>query len=264
MTIKIPKNYMGKPIEGSLERVLASAPAIPDATTIAQPIVVPTPANINDPQNYIILPGKTHGNYSYPDLLVAMERTHRGKNWEDSHRALSQENSFMLNIRQFADFLNLIRSKKAYDGNGILIDERKIDSILDLILTVRDPWRSEWLDAKFESKGGLMGVGKKMHIQYGYGINSNGQLCFTSEFPLDDYLSSNKTPGIDTNDWLSNANKFGLPKSDVKDGNLYYWRPTDGSVAWFGANSVGAVLSCGRYASDAGSSLGVRAARPKK
>ncbi len=70
-----------------------------------------------------------------------MKTTHQGKNWKDSHSALNQEGAFMPTIRQFVDFLNLLRSGKAYDGRGKLVDKSKLDGILDEIYTVRDPWR---------------------------------------------------------------------------------------------------------------------------
>ncbi len=264
MTIKIPDNYMGKPIKGSLERVLANAPVIIDPTPAIQPMRNPTPANINDPQNYIILPGQSYGNYSYPDLLVAMDRTHNNKNWNDCHTALDQENAFMLNPRQFVDFLNVLRSGNAYDGRGSPADSQKVESMLDEILTVRSLWRSEWLDAKFESRGGTLGIGSKMYIKSGHSqtIISNTTLKSVDE-PLTDYLKSDKTPGIDLDSWLSNANEHGLPKANISDGSLYYWSPRNGKVVGFYAYSGGADLGCGRGPSSSYSSLGVRAARPK-
>lgn len=261
MTIKIPKNYMGKPIEGSLERVLASASTqnIPDSAPVIQPIVVPSSVIVNDPQNYIILPSKSHGNYSYPDLLVAMDRTHQGKNWTDAHAALHQEDAFMINIRQFVDFLNLLKSGAVLDGTGNPVPQPRIQSILDEILTVRSPWRSEWLDAKFEVKGGnILGMGKETYVNYDY---RNGQSTVAKK--LADYLKLDKTPGIDIDDWLANADQYGLPKESVKQGNLYYWYPRDGAVARFYAVSGRADLYCSWVPSYSDASLGVRAARAK-
>ena len=38
-------------------------------------------ARVQNPEGYIILPGKTHSTYSYPETLITMDRVHLGKNW---------------------------------------------------------------------------------------------------------------------------------------------------------------------------------------
>jgi hypothetical protein len=267
MKFIIPKYFMGKPIEGSLEKALAGAPSfqVAPAPQVAQN--PPTPANgISKPQDYIILPGVAHGNYSYPDLLVAMNKTHHGKNWYNAHEALSQEGNFMLGIRQFTDFLNLLRTGKAYDGAGKLINSQKIEGILDDIYKVESSWRSEWLDADFkvlDKKFGLFGG--KVVMNYEHRI-INGKLTPTrKDEVLEGYLDETKNPGIDLADWLTRATYQGLPPSDVKMGSLYYYKPgkDNNSVAGFGAGSGRAVLDCGGDPSGTGAALGVRAARAK-
>ena len=59
----------------------------------------------NDLEDYIILESKSHDSHSYPDLLVSKKRSHLSLHWFDAHKALNQENSFMLNLRQFVDYL---------------------------------------------------------------------------------------------------------------------------------------------------------------
>ena len=261
---------MGKPIKGSIERALTAAqlpqnpaPSITPPTTQNPP--TPTTA-VNDPHNYIVLPARAHGTYQYADTLVAMELSHKGKNWNDSHKLLADEGAYMLSIRQFVDFLNLLQSGSAFDGSGDPVQKPQLDEILDEIWTIRNPWRSEWLDAQFESRGGVIGIGSKIHIHYEHRF-VNGQL--TSQRPaeqLKDYLASNKTPGIILQDWLTTTNEHGLPKANsttVQNG-LYYWAPTNGYVAGFGADSDWAGLYCVWYPADSGSGLWVRAARENK
>ena len=258
MTIKIPRNYMGEPIEGSMERILAGSPLSPIPLT--QPFV-PTPVNINNPHDYIILPGATHGNYSYPEMLVSMERTHNGKNWNDAYAALINEGASMLSIRQFADFLSLLKSGNAFDGNALSIDKVKLDSILDEIYTVRSPWRSEWLDAKFTVTDKTFGIfGGKTFINYDHKL-INGQLVAQRNEELEECLMGDKQ--IDISDWLVNATSQGLPSKNVNDGNLYYWKPKNGTVAWFWAGSDWAGLICDGDPSGSRESLGVRLARAK-
>src|SRR3990167_8791027 len=109
------------------------------------PEIKPIPSNIQNPNSYLILPGRKHGNYEYPDLLVSTARTHQGENWSQACESLKQEDSFMLTIRQYVDFLNTLKSGNAYDGAGKKADKKALDGILDDILTIRDPWRGEWL-----------------------------------------------------------------------------------------------------------------------
>lgn len=259
---------MGKPIEGSLEKALAGAPT-PQIAPVTQPAPQnpPTPANgISNPKDYIILPGATHGKYAYPDLLVSMNRTHQGKNWYQSHEALAQEGNFMLGIRQFVDFLNLLRTGKAYDGTGKLTDSKRIEGILDEIYKVGGSWRSEWLDADFKVLDKKFGIfGGKVAMNYEHRM-VNGTLTPTrKDEVLEGYLDQDKKPGINLNEWLKNATYQGLPTSNIPDGDLYYWRPgkDNNSVAGFGADSGRAGLGCNRNPSNAGASLGVRAARKK-
>ena len=214
-----------------------------------------TPANIQNPKDYIILEGKIHGNYSYPDLLVSMDRKHYGKNWDDSHKALTDDGNFMLSIRQFVDFVKLLRTVNVYDGTGSLIgNNRKINGILDEIYKVGGDWRSEWLDAKFELSG------NKTFINYEH-RNQGGNIKSLRREQLADYLKEDRQ--IDLGSWLNNANNQGLPEPNVKNGSIYYWKPENERVAGFVADSDGADLGCDWDPSDSGSSLGVRLAREK-
>ena len=90
MKIQIPDNFMGKPIKGSIEKVLAGAPD-DGKVNIPQGVQsVPSPASVNNANEYLILQGRTHGNYSYPDTLVSMEMVHQGKrlSYEGGFRSL--------------------------------------------------------------------------------------------------------------------------------------------------------------------------------
>ena len=221
--------------------------------------------NIQSPEKYIFLPGKSHGSFSYSDMFVPMDRTHQGKNWSDAHLALYQEGAFMLTIRQFVDFLNLLRHDIVHDGNGRVVNKSKVGAILDDILTVRDPYRAEWLDADFKVKDKkLKVVGGKLYMNYEHTIVKGVVTSKRSE-EMQGYLAGDKTPGIDLDDWLKNALPSGLPSANFKDGKLYYYEPDwdNNSVARFCANSDWAYLVCSGYPSDTGGGLGVRACREK-
>ena len=188
-----------------------------------------------DEGEYIFMPSR--------NLYIAKERSHLDKNWYDAHKALHQERARMLTLKEFIDFLNLLKN-----GDG------DFKRIYNDITEVRSPLRGEWLDADFKM------INNQLHMNYNH-RTVNGELKPQNSEPLTDYLTSNKTPGISLEDWLSNPTPQGLPPSNNSDGNLYYWHPRDGRVAGFGADSGRAGLVCGRNPRDSDASLGVRAAK---
>jgi len=221
----------------------------------------PTAARVANPNSYIILPGKTHGSYSYPDLLVPTSRTHLNENWDQCSEGVVQEGSLMLTPRQHVDFISHLKAGRVYDATGSRIDSGKITAILDDILTVRSPYRAEWLDAKF-SKGGVLVIRKTWSIAY-HRIKSDGTLEKVTE-SLQECLRDNKTPGIDLDYFLGHATPQGLPPKNNPSGSLYYWHPRDGAVAGFFASSVRARLDCDWNPAFSYSGLGVRSAKIKR
>ncbi len=250
----VPVNPEG--LEKIAQSLLDEKPA-----TTTKPRARPSRATkVEKPENYIILEGQTHGSYSYPDLLVATSLSHKDKDWDATQAALHGKDSFMLTPRQYVDFLNLLRSGKAFYGSGKQIDSKTLERLYDEITEVRDPWRAEHLDAKF-SKGGIPVINTKWGITY-HKINQDGTLTPVTE-PLQDVLMSDKKPGISIDDWLKNATDQGLPSPKVSDGQLWYWHPRDGAVAGFDANSGGAGLGCYGNPQYSNSALGVRPCRVK-
>ena len=122
------------------------------------------------------------------------------------------------------------------------------------IAEVRDPWRAEWLDADFKV------INEILHINYNH-RTVNAELKPQNSEPLENCLMENKTPGIDLEAWLKNANRQGLPPTNIKKGSLYYWHPVNRRVAWFDASPARVGLCCVGYPWDSGSALGVRLAR---
>src|SRR3989344_6154432 len=202
-------------------------------------------------EQFIILEGRAHGSYSYSDLLVSIDKYLFNKNSYEQHEALHEINSFMLHPRQFVDFLNLIRTGKAYDGNGKRISTERLDSILGEIINIRDPLRAENLDAYFDVKN------RAMNIMY-YKLNADGKFEKVRE-PLQDCLMKDKC--INLQDYIKNANEQGFPNKNIKKGDLFYGYPILDAVARFNAYSDWAYLYCDRNPSDSYSSLGVRVAK---
>ncbi|MFH1710736.1 MAG: hypothetical protein ABH840_00320, partial [Nanoarchaeota archaeon] len=119
------------------------------------------------------------------------------------------------------------------------------------VVEVRDPWRAQWLNAKFEKrKNGLYMISENVLV--------NGKYE-TEEQKLDDFFVENKTPGISLDDWINSNAKHGLPHAKIAQGKLYYWAPVSGYVAGFDAGSGRAGLYCDWDADGSDPSLGVRA-----
>ena len=288
MAIKNPYKLFGEPVEGALEKFLAGAQR--DAgnnasAPISQPITPLIPAvNISDPSSYIILPGRKHGLYEYPDFLAAMHRLSHNSDVERAAKQLgfevansgteqggikyigniNREQAIKLNanlgnstltLRQFIDFKELLESglvNKAmvYNGAGRQLSTADIQPIYNEIFEVRKPWRSEWLDAIFTEQNG------DLFINYEHCLANNNLTPNKSE-KLEEYVTKNS--------WIdvSSFNKQGLPTKKSKAQKLYYYFPVNDTVAGFCADSGWAVLGCYRNPLGSYPSLGVRAARKK-
>src|SRR3989344_9511391 len=120
--------------------------------SIKYPKIEPT----SNSGNYILLPENEY----HKDLLVSKERKYLGKNWYQAHEELAKEDSYMLTIRQFVDFLKLLKSGNVYDENKNKILNKESNLILYDILNQKNPVRGEWLDAEFKE------IENKLYICY--------------------------------------------------------------------------------------------------
>ena len=247
-------------------------------------------------EGYIILPGDLRSD-KYHDLLVEVSRlkyspkveqvaTQLGLNLQNNDQgfigSINHEQALGLNRslenitlapRYFNDFLYLIYqgvkdNKEVYDAKGKKVDPSLLKKIWDDITEVRSPWRAEWLNAKFkgESKSGILNklgiLEDQFYITYDKVMDDGGVKQVTEELD-EDTLMKSRTPGISLENWLKNPTIQGLPRKNVQDGNLYYWKPTNGSVAGFGAGSDGTLLSCDGDPASSNVALGVRAKKIK-
>ena len=199
-------------------------------------MILPDLKNIEN-QEPINAPDSKKGFIYVPSikLYVSEEKNLHGKNWYQTHKELHKQNLQMLTIKQFAEFLKFLKENP----------NPKHEKILDEILTVREPWRAEWLDAYFEERKDGM-----------YILTKNK----TKAKKLSNYLDEDREPGIDLDYWLKNATSQRLPPKNTPKGSLYYWCPEDGRVARFYAYSDRAVLDCYRDPGYSDWSLGVRSA----
>lgn len=213
----------GKSNEDIEKMYLARLKAIKEAEkqkskpkTKQETIITPV-TNIQNPQNYLILEGRTHKNYFYPDLLVSMEKYHHNENWNTCQEVLHKGNAFMLTIRQFVDFIKLLKTGKAFNGKGKQADKATLDKILDEMFN----GGSEWLDAKYN--------GPINQLKITYHKIKNGNIKEITE-PLEDCLMK-ACNHIDIN----SANSQGLPTKESSNSRINYSAPHLSNVSWFGS-----------------------------
>lgn len=289
MTFNVPKNFLGKPVDGALEHILskkspASQPVAPVTRTARSSVSVPKPS---DPASWIILEGRSHGKKQYGDLYVAMHRLSYNSdvekaaldlgisglgntatekdgtpylgniNWNSALLINCALGNRTLSPRQFMDFLEDLRSgikgsKKLYDGSGAEVDPDVLKKVYEEIWGKRDPWRSEWLDAEFRDVNGTL------TMEYAHRFNSQTRRLEADEKePLEICLGEDCYVNMDT------LNGQGLPTQKSRKQTLYFWSPAHGKVARFNADSGGAGLSCGWGPRVSYSALGVRSVREK-
>ena len=79
-------------------------------------------------------------------LYLSENRYHQNKNWDETQEIVHKKGKRMPTIPEFVEFLKYLRSP---EGKKTI---KNAEKILDEIYTIREPWRSEWLDAKFGDK----------------------------------------------------------------------------------------------------------------
>lgn len=237
----------------------------------------------DNPDNKIILPGRQHGSYNYPDLNVSLHRLGLNTRVARAGRQLgldlentAQEQdktkyigninsieasnlafklSYELTIRQLADFLNELRKgidgEKVYNARGKPANRDRLRIAYNEITKVRSPWRAEHLDAKF-------GDGT---ITY-HLIETDRSTREVTE-QLGDALMNDRLPGINLDSWLKTADEHGLPTIKTQNGKLYYLYPRKDAVARFRAGSGRAYLDCYWFPGYHDDSLGVRLVEPR-
>ena len=202
---------------------------------------------MEDKTSFLILPGKKHGNYEYPDLDVSMYRTGyntgivtldkriniaKEENGHSYIRDIVWEEALKLNLvlgndgtpslRQFLDLKELLekginQEEKVLYANGKEIDDRKtLQAVYNEIFKTREPFRGEFLDAQFKFNSGILYLNQDHRIindllvpQYSQPVleNSLMEICYVN---------------------LKRCNEQGLP---IKRGkNIYYRPPKDGDV----------------------------------
>ncbi|MDO8516491.1 MAG: hypothetical protein Q7S33_00035 [Nanoarchaeota archaeon] len=286
--IIIPNTIFGVNTKEAYNKIMSEDYTKPVATPIINPIQM---KHLDNPESWIMLEGKTHENYSYPDMLIdsarivytsnnsefltasqklgiTLQNTSKDFLGRDFIGKIDWGQAMKLNLllgnknipqRMFVDFLSLlyegISGKKVYNASGKILDSKFCEQIYEDIIKVQSPLRAEYLDADFKYEN------NKLYIEYEHKLDSNGNLIAGKREELSDWLDKDKNPGIDLISLFKTANKHGLSTSKTKSGDLYYHCPDkdNNSVSRFGAGSGRAGLNCVWVRSGTGSGLGVRA-----
>lgn len=155
-------------------------------------------------------------------LAVLKERVLCYHNFKDSLDELHSRNKKMLNLYEFKEFLKFAKEKDV--------------ELYDDITKARSPWRSEWIDSRFQKRDQDWFV--TYHI-----FDENGNIQEKTEKLDENTLMENKTPGISIDSWLNDSTMQGLPKKSTHKGELFYYAPRTDFVTKFESDYDGAFLS---------------------
>ena len=198
------------------------------------------------PNQYILLDENTSS-------IISIDKYHHNNTWHKMHELLQKEDSFMPNPNDFRMLLYLLKENKARYADGSKIKEEEQKIIYNEITEVRSPWRGEYLDARFEKRK------DELYLLSDHIVQSNNSLVPSAQEILHpETLMKDRAPGISLEDYIRNLTPQGLPRNDVKKGDLYYWHPKNECVVGFDADSDRSRLGCGRNPQCSNSTLGVR------
>lgn len=236
-----------------------------------------------DPSDFIFLQGIQRGPEKRPDLLVGkyrlsaepvvqeagrklglrLENTAEEQNGREYAGNINREQAIRLNLllggrtadlRLAKDFLALLYSGEALDGNQKKVEKSELTQIANEITEPRAPWRSEWFEDCFTERDDRLTLEKHYALK--------GEVLVPQySHKLTTCLIEDRIPGIDLQSWLNNSTAQGFPKKSVKSGELYSWHPRPNRTVRFGADPDYANLDCSRYPRNSYPWLGVRHVR---
>jgi len=187
-----------------------------------------------DSDNFVYIPSI--------NLWVAKERDYLigALGWKASHEFLGFKDSRMLTPMEFVEFLNYLRKNPSEENT----------QIYENITQVKEKG-SEFLDAYFERRddGLYVLTRNKTHTEK---LDPNTLI-----------QNMGHDPGISLDDWLENPTSQGLPRVDVKRGEMGYLNPHSSIISGFGTGFKGAFLGTGLESSSTyeGCRVGVRAVK---
>ncbi len=200
-------------------------------------------ARIN-PREYIQL--GINGIHGAPAVISAYElQGSNNKNYEENHKFVLNQGLYMPTPRLFMNYFKQVleaqRGKRnlAY-ADGSQVPDSEVEEMYAHLTTNHknqfgrsDVGAWTWLNARFKT-GCLETV---------TGIDSSGNLTRTSS-RLESCLNEDVLATLDINGQGLSTIKAHKNKYKARE-NIFFYKPRDGRVARFGANSDGARLGCG-------------------
>lgn len=254
---------MGKPIKGSLERVLAQAGTgtqpDPKSGSAGRPNTQLPLQFI--PQNYIAVPGEA----SDVPVYIAKEITLKGKNWTDTHYALAENGLFMPTPKIMVNhFMNVKLAAEGtrtlHDGSGSPILQPEAKEMWDYLSLADTNYRNTkgacwtWLDALFkidpQTVAWFMETDHRV-VQQGTNKELQGQMR-----QLKPHYEQKGLVELSFNDDGLATNASSHDQYNRGE-NMYFWRLENEKVARFGADSDRAGLDCDGDPTGSNSGLGV-------
>ena len=215
-------------------------------------------AQVKDAQNNITQKGYTKENIWINDRLGSL-------NWYEQIPLAESLGCSRMNNKQALDFHNLLANGlegKAVvsDGRDNALDKDEINDILEKLKKKEDPWRSEYLDTRFE-------VADDKVIMYS-GHYTDQSLPLQERIKPENIKYKFKKELLKNNismqnGWtkFKNFNEDGLCTALEQSNEIYSWFPRNNAVAGLYADSGGFVLGCDRVPLDSVPWLGMRLAK---
>jgi hypothetical protein len=179
-------------------------------------------------------------------LYFQKERQLLGTNWIDAHKRLRKQGLKMPTMEEFRQLLRYLKNNPTQENTQIYDD----------ITEIRDPFRAEWLDSRFEADGG------KLYVFY-HAFEGKNIIEKAEKISWGDFLGGKKSMEMEISleRWLKDATSCGLPKPGIQRGELdclHYSVPVSRGVATFVAGSGRIILECAWNPELENSSRGVR------
>ena len=249
MKIKIPDTFMGKPIEGSMQRVLdgikdGTLPPIPPQPPEQLP-QVKAKIQLSD---YIAIPNTK--------TLIIRNEICKGKDWEETHFALDADGLFMPPPKLFRQYFNSVvdafnKKTNLFYGNGNPLSFDEVEDLYKYLTTNHKHGCGTWLDAYFPAGSGFNNLDMRTEHKV-----VNGKLQPGRILSLDECLSEEGYVLITD----MNNQGFPMKKSDrnyEQGKNIYFFPPMNDCVGGFEADPVWAGFGCGWDPTVTDSAIGV-------
>ena len=248
MIIKIPDQFMGKPIEGAMEKILNGSPS---PVTVSPVQVAPPRTNAPNLNGYVYVPSI--------NLYVAKNRDLNGLTWNQATDKIYNQGVNVAGQRAEMptpfEFMSYLKHISAGPVKGLPESERQ--EIINDILKVGN-YRGNWLNAKFVKRAkGFNNLGIET-----FSFDASGKAT-KNIIPLEQCLWQDGWADINSmNNQGLLTKSYGSSYEQGK--NAHFWYPRENAVAVFDAGSDRANLSCDGDPDNSYFSLGVRlVVRPK-